>query len=67
MPKKANLEPKTRTIRVPQKNGDIYVYERITKYNPEKHYNEVIKSRLITIIHRITDMYYRYQPNSYSC
>ncbi len=47
MPRKANSEPKTRTIRVPQKNGDIYVYERITKYNPEKHYNEVIKSRLI--------------------
>ncbi len=47
MPRKASTEPKTRTIRVPQKNGDIYVYERITKYNPEKHYNEVIKSRLI--------------------
>lgn len=47
MPRKTSLEPKTRIIKVPRKNGDIYVYERITKYNPQKHYTEVLKSRLI--------------------
>ena len=29
MPAKASCEIKTRTVRQPQKNGDIYVIERI--------------------------------------
>jgi hypothetical protein len=32
---------------VKRNNGDIYVYERITKYNPEKRFNEVASSQLI--------------------
>lgn len=47
MPRKADNALKTRVVHVRQKNGDIYVYERITKYNPEKRYNEVIRSKLI--------------------
>ena len=47
MPKKANLEPKTTRISVPQKNGSVYIYERITQYDPEKKYNRVLHSRLI--------------------
>ena len=47
MPKKASLEPKTVKISVPQKNGSVYIYERITQYDPEKKYNRVLSSRLI--------------------
>jgi transposase len=47
MPKKASQDPKTRQINIKRNNGDTYVYERITKYNPEKRFNEVVSSRLI--------------------
>lgn len=47
MPRKASLQPKTRRVNVKRSNGDTYVYERITKYNPEKQFNEVISSHLI--------------------
>ena len=47
MPRKASLVPKTSRINVKRNNGDIYVYERITKYNPQKHFNEVVSSQLI--------------------
>ncbi len=39
MPAKATCEVKTRTVRQPQKNGDIYVIERQTQYDPVKRYN----------------------------
>ena len=42
MPKKSSCEIKTRTIHQPQKNGDIYVIERQTRYDPAKKYNVVI-------------------------
>ena len=38
---------KTRTIKQKQKNGDIYVIQRITQYDPEKKYNKVLSSTLI--------------------
>ena len=47
MPKKSSCEIKTRTIHQPQKNGDIYVIERQTRYDPVKKYNVVISSRII--------------------
>jgi transposase len=47
MPRKASLVPKTSRINVKRNNGDIYVYERIIKYNPEKRFNEVVSSQLI--------------------
>ena len=47
MPAKASCEVKTRTIRQPQKNGDIYVIERRTQYDPVKRYNAVLSSRII--------------------
>ena len=34
MPAKASEEIKARTIRQTQKNGDIYVIERRTRYDP---------------------------------
>lgn len=47
MPRKASGEIKTRTIHQPQKNGDIYVIERQTRYDPEKKYNVVLSNCLI--------------------
>ena len=47
MPAKASCEVKTRTVRQPQKNGDIYVIERRTQYDPVKRYNVVLSSRII--------------------
>ena len=47
MPAKASCEVKTRIVRRPQKNGDIYVIERKTQYDPVKRYNVVLSSRII--------------------
>lgn len=47
MPAKASCEVKTRTIRQSQKNGDIYVIERQTQYDPVKKYNVVLSSRIV--------------------
>jgi len=47
MPAKASCEIKTRTVRQPQKNGDIYVIERRTQYDPVKKYNVVLSSRIV--------------------
>ena len=47
MPAKASCEVKTRTVHQPQKNGDIYVIERQTQYDPVKKYNVVLSSRII--------------------
>lgn len=47
MPRKASLEPKTSIRNVKRSNGDTYVYERTTLYNPEKQFNETTSSRLL--------------------
>ena len=47
MPAKASVEIKVRTVRQTQKNGDIYVIERRTRYDPAKKYNVVLSSRLV--------------------
>ena len=47
MPAKASCEIKTRIVRQVQKNGDIYVIERQTQYDPVKKYNVVLSSRII--------------------
>ena len=47
MPRKASGEPKTKIVERRQKNGDIYVYEVTTLYNPEKRYNEHVSSKLL--------------------
>ena len=41
------IQEKTGIIHKRQKNGDIYVYERVTVYSPEKHRNEHVSSRLL--------------------
>jgi hypothetical protein len=47
MPAKASGEIKIRTVHQTQKNGDIYVIERQTQYDPVKKYNVVLSSRII--------------------
>ena len=50
MPAKPSGEIKTKIIRQTQKNGDIYVLERKTIYDPEVKYNRVLSTRLISKI-----------------
>ena len=42
----------TRVIQVKQKkaNGVIYVYERKVKYNPETRSNDILSSKLVSMI-----------------
>ena len=47
MPRKASGKPKTKRIERPQANGDIYIYEVTTLYNPKKKYNEHVFSKLL--------------------
>ena len=47
MPRKASGQPRTQRVERPQKNGDVYVYEVITLYNPDKKYNEHVSSKLL--------------------
>jgi hypothetical protein len=50
MPAKASGKIKTSIIRQTQKNGDIYILERQTIYDPEKKYNKVLSTKLISKI-----------------
>jgi transposase len=50
MPAKASGEIKTRIVRNTQKNGDIYVLERQTVYDPDKKHNRVLGTKLLSKI-----------------
>jgi transposase len=50
MPAKATGEIKTRIVRNRQKNGDIYVLERQTIYDPDKKRNKVLSTKLLSKI-----------------
>ena len=50
MPAKPSGKIKTSIIRQTQKNGDIYILERQTIYDPEKKYNKVLSTKLISKI-----------------
>lgn len=56
MPAIASSEIKTRIVHQPQKNGDIYVIERKTLCDPEKKYNKVLSSKILSKIPKGTDM-----------
>lgn len=56
MTAKASGGVKTRIIHSPQKNGDIYVLERKTVYDPEKKYNKVLATKLISKIPKRTEI-----------
>jgi hypothetical protein len=50
LPAKASLEAKKRIVKEQRKNGDTYVYERLTMYDPDKKYNRILSS---TLLHKI--------------
>ncbi|MCL2163247.1 MAG: hypothetical protein FWH55_02405 [Oscillospiraceae bacterium] len=50
MPAKESGEVKTRIVHDTKKNGDIYVLERQTLYDPVKKYNRVISTKLLSKI-----------------
>jgi transposase len=50
VPAKASGEVKTRIVHNTQKNGDIYVLERQTIYDPDKKQNKVLSTRLLSKI-----------------
>ena len=55
MPRKASGAINVGIIRERQKNGDIYIYERKTKYDPNKKYSDTISKVLIGKIVNGTD------------
>ena len=50
MPAKPSGEIKVRTVNCKQKNGDIYVLERRTIYDPKKKYNKILSTKLLSKI-----------------
>ena len=50
MPAKPSGQIKTSVIKKPQKNGDTYILERRTIYDPEKKYTKVLSTKLIAKI-----------------
>ena len=50
MPSKPSGEIKTRKVKNTQKNGDIYILERKTLYEPTKKYSKVLSTKLISKI-----------------
>jgi transposase len=50
MPAKASGEVKTRIVHQPQKNGDIYVLERQTLYDPATKLTNVLSTKLLSKI-----------------
>ena len=56
MPSTSSDKVKTRIIHSKQKNGDIYVLERRTIYDPEKKYNKVLSTKLISKIPKGTEI-----------
>ena len=50
MPAKPSGEIKTSIIRKLQKNGDTYILERQTRYDPEKKYTKVLSTKLVAKI-----------------
>jgi len=56
MPAKPSGEVKTRVVHSRQKNGDIYVLERQTIYDPIHKRNKVLSTKLISKIPKGTDV-----------
>jgi transposase len=55
MPAKASGEIKVRIVHNTQKNGDIYVYERKTVYDPDKKWNRILSAKLLSKIPKGTE------------
>ena len=55
MPAKASNEVKTRTIKNVRKNGDVYILERQTLYDPAIKQTKILSSRLVSKIPKGTE------------
>lgn len=55
MPAKASGEVKTRTVKCTQKNGDIYILERQTVYDPILKRNKILSAKLVSKIPKDSD------------
>ena len=64
MPAKASGEVKTRIVHDTKKNGDIYVLERQTLYDPVKKYNRVISTKLLSKIPKGSEVPVPTRPKS---
>lgn len=64
MPAIASGEIKIRTVRQKQKNGDIYVIERQTLYDPTKKFNVVLSSKLVGKIQKGQDTIVSTRPKN---
>jgi len=62
MPAKPSGEIKTIQVRVKQKNGDTYIVERQTIYEPEKKRNKILSSKLIAKIPKGSDTPVKTRP-----
>jgi transposase len=67
MPAKPSGEIKTSTIRSRQKNGDIYILERRTIYNPAKKSNTVLSTKLKAKIPKGSEIPVATRPKRSSC
>lgn len=64
MPAKPSGEIKKAKVKVTQKNGDIYIFERESVYIPEKKYNRIIRSKLLAKIPKGTEMEVKTRPKA---
>lgn len=56
MPKKVSGEIKVHIVKNRQKNGDTYILERKTIYDPVKKFNKVLSTKLLSKIPKGSDM-----------
>ena len=67
MPAKPSGQIKTSTVKKLQKNGDIYILERRTIYDPEKKYNKVLSTKLISKIPKGSEIPVPTRPKKTKC
>ena len=64
MPAKPSGAVKTRTIKNTRKNGDIYIPERQTLYDPVKKQTRIISSKLVSKIPKGTEVPVKTRPKA---
>lgn len=64
MPAKPSGQIKTSVIKKPQKNGDVYILERKTIYDPEKKYTKVLSTKLVSKIPKGSEIPVPTRPKS---
>jgi transposase len=67
VPAKPSGEVKIRTIKNARKNGDVYILERQTLYDPVKKQTKIISSRLVSKIPKGTETPVQTRPKKVYC